>query len=279
MNPCPEPDKPPVVLIHGMYCGGWAWDSFGAYLEQRGYTCHAPTLRYHDQPPGSKPHPRLGTTSLTDYVEDMREFILALPQKPILVGHSLGGLIAQKLAAMGLAAKTVLLASAPPAGINTITPVQFIIWRHILFTFPFWVGPSNLSWSTAIERPLSLLSLEKQKASYARLVPDSKRVFAEIAFWFLDWRRASWLDPDKIEGPMLILAGTLDRMIPLAMARKIARKYSRIGTYRELPTNGHWLIGEPGWEETAGLVCDWMEGKADAEAGIPVAQAVLPALG
>ena len=67
-----------IVMIHGMWGGGWYWENFKHYFEEKGWQCHTPTLRYHDIDPGEKPDPGLGTISLTDYARDLEEYILNL---------------------------------------------------------------------------------------------------------------------------------------------------------------------------------------------------------
>lgn len=77
-----------ILMIHGMWGGGWYWENFKKYFEARGYTCLTPTLRYHDIDPSNIPDQRLGTTSLLDYAEDLKQIILSLNSIPILVGHT-----------------------------------------------------------------------------------------------------------------------------------------------------------------------------------------------
>src|ERR1700712_4043939 len=93
----PKAARPPIVMIHGAFCGPWTFDQFRAPFEAAGYTVHAPALRFHAM--GTKPARALGATSLLDFAQDLADFIATLPAPPILIGHSLGGLLAQMLAA------------------------------------------------------------------------------------------------------------------------------------------------------------------------------------
>ncbi len=97
-----------IVMIHGMWGGGWCWENFKQYFEQKGYACHAPTLRYHDMEPGDSPNASLGVVSLKEYARDLERYIRCMGVKPILMGHSMGGLLAQMLAAKGLAQGFIL---------------------------------------------------------------------------------------------------------------------------------------------------------------------------
>ena len=98
-----------IVMIHGMWGGGWNWENYQKFFEGKGYHCLTPTLRFHDVDPKAPPHPQLGTTSLLDYAEDLEKEIGKLDTLPILMGHSMGGLLAQILGSRGLAKALVFL--------------------------------------------------------------------------------------------------------------------------------------------------------------------------
>ncbi|MEJ0044311.1 MAG: alpha/beta fold hydrolase [Rhizomicrobium sp.] len=107
--------RPDILMIHGAFCGPWAFEKFRKPFEAAGYRVHAPPLRFHEH--GASANRALGTTSLVDYANDLAKFIEGLEAPPVLLGHSLGGLLAQMLAAKGLARALVLLAPSPPWGV------------------------------------------------------------------------------------------------------------------------------------------------------------------
>ncbi len=111
-----------VVMIHGMWGSGAYWGNFRGWFESRGYRVVTPTLRHHGGRFEDPPPPGLGTTSLLDYTADLEQEIRALGDEPILIGHSMGGLLAQILASRGLGKALVLLAPASPRGIVALTP-------------------------------------------------------------------------------------------------------------------------------------------------------------
>ncbi len=91
-----------IVMVHGVNCGGWCFEPFRAVFEARGFACLAPDLIGHgaDKADGTS---KLTGIGIADYRAQMRDLVAGLPQKPILLGHSMGAVIAQQLAAEGLA--------------------------------------------------------------------------------------------------------------------------------------------------------------------------------
>lgn len=248
-----------IFMIHGMNAGPWVWDGYARAFAARGHTCIAATLRYHDADPKDAPDPRLGTTSLLDYAGDLEDEIRGLGVSPVVMGHSLGGLLAQMLASRGLARSLVLLTPAAPAGINAIRLSVIRSFWSVLPQWGFWKKPVRPTFEDAHYAMLHKLPPALQKATYDRFVYESGRVAAEMGFWLFDPWRASRVDAARVHCPVLVLAGADDRITPPSVVRKVARKYKRTSTYRELPGRGHWLVGEPGWETIAEQIADWLD--------------------
>ena len=248
-----------IVMIHGMWCGGWTWENYKNFFEEKGYQCLTPYLRYHDVEPGDEPDPRLGTTSLLDYAEDLEQEIRGLDEPPILMGHSMGGLLSQILGSRGLAKAMVLLTPASPRGILALsTSVTKSFWS-ILTRWGFWRKPVRQTFDEAVYSMMRLLPAEERKETYARLVYESGRAVFEIGFWLFDSRGASRVDQSKIDSPVLVIAGGQDNITPLSVVRKVAQKYEAAATFKEFPNNAHWVIAEPGWREIAEYISDWLD--------------------
>ena len=246
-----------IVMIHGMWCCGWHWNNYEAFFKVKGYQCFSPTLRYHNMGPKDPPHPKLGTTSLLDYTQDIENQVLSLHQKPIIMGHSMGGLIAQILGSKGRAKALVLLSPACPRGINPIKLTVIKSFWKFLTTLGFWKKPLCLNFETAVYAAFNLLPVEDQKAVYERCVYESGRAAAEIGFWMFDPKAASKVDASKVACPVLVISGTEDRITPPSVVRNVAKKYKG-STYKEFKNHAHWTIGEPGWEKIAGLIANWL---------------------
>jgi pimeloyl-ACP methyl ester carboxylesterase len=106
--------KETLVFVHGMSHGAWCWEErFIPYFQAKGYTCLAINLPGHEQEGSSKAI----SYSLADYVQALKKLVDDLPEAPILIGHSMGGMIVQRYLKTGKAKKAILLASVPPSGV------------------------------------------------------------------------------------------------------------------------------------------------------------------
>ncbi|MEW6334905.1 MAG: alpha/beta hydrolase [Thermodesulfobacteriota bacterium] len=253
-----------MVMIHGMFGGSWCWENYRGFFGRRGYRCLAPALRHHDVDPKGAPHPELGTVSLLDYADDLERMIRGLDEKPVLIGHSMGGLITQILGSRKLGSALVLLASAAPAGISAITPSVMKSISTEMIEWGFWRKPIKSTFESTSYSAMHLLPEAERRAAYGRYVHDSGRAFFEIGFSFLDPRKAASIDERKIDDPMLVVVGAEDRITPASVNLRIARKYKGYATYMEFPRHAHWIFGEPGWERVAASIHGWLN---DSEKG------------
>jgi non-heme chloroperoxidase len=247
-----------MVMIHGMWGSGWYWENFKGFFESKGYRCVIPTLRFHDMDPKGVPDPRLGTTSLLDYAADLEKLIRELQVRPILMGHSMGGLLAQILGSRGLAKALVLLTPASPRGIIALKPSVIKSFWSGLTTWGFWRKPFRQTFDEAAYSMLNLMPFESQKSIYDQFVYESGRAAFEIGFWLFDSKGAAKVDESKVTCPVLVIAGEKDRIVPASITRKIAEKYKRVSTHKEFSDHSHWVVGEPGWQQIAEYIKEWL---------------------
>jgi pimeloyl-ACP methyl ester carboxylesterase len=247
-----------IVMIHGMWGGPWYWENYRRVLEAGGFRCVATRLPYHELDAQGRPDPRLGTASLLDYATALEHEIRDLGEPPILMGHSMGGLLAQMLGARGLARALVLLTPASPAGILALTPSVIRSFWSIMSAWGFWRKPMRQSYAEAAYSMLHLLPEAERKAAYDSFVYESGRAAFEIGFWLIDPRGAAKVDAARVTCPVLVVAGGQDRITPASVVRRVAHKYKAVATYKEFSDHAHWVVGEPGWQSIAEYVLDWL---------------------
>jgi pimeloyl-ACP methyl ester carboxylesterase len=255
--------RPSLVMLHGAFCGAWAFDEFREKFEA-GYAVHAPTLRHHDC--GREPPRELGRTSLRDYAADLERLIAGLADKPILIGHSMGGLLAQMLAARGLARACVLLAPSAPWGVLPSTMFEIASAQTLLFSGGDYRGSViQPSYQIAAAHSLDRLDERARSAVYARFVPESGQATFEIMNWSFDLKRAGHVRASDVTCPVLCLVGSGDKINPPSTVSRIAARYRGRARFEEVKGHSHWLIGEPGWEKIAATAFDWLDSVLNAE--------------
>lgn len=250
--------KKTLFMIHGMFCGAWCWEKYKEFFEDKGFECVTTTLRHHNLGQNELPDPGLGTTSLLDYAKDLEDEIRQLDTTPIIVGHSMGGLLAQILGSRGLAKGLVLLTPAPPSGVFALKLSVIRSFWSGLKRWRWWQKPLRRTFDEAAYGLLNLVSVEEQKDIYNKFVYESGRAAKEIGFYLFDSQDASKVDESKVTCPVLVIAGSKDRMTPASVVKKVGNKYRAVSTYMEYPNHAHWVIGEPDWEEIANYVSHWL---------------------
>ena len=243
-------------MIHGAFCGPWSLDGLKQKFEVAGYKVAVPALRFHDQ---KNPPAALGTTGLADYAADLQAEIAALGARPILVGHSMGGLLAQMLAARMEVRALVLLAPSAPWGVPPTTLFEISAAQSLHMQPGYWNQILEPNRDVALAHSLDRLPKNGRDAVYDRFVPESGRATFEIMNWGLDFNHASEVEAEKVQCPILFLTGGDDRINPPSTVARIAALYQGDVTNEVLAGMGHWLIGEPGWERLAERALEWLD--------------------
>lgn len=240
-----KPGKAPAVLLHGAFADQESFRGWVSRLAEAGHHTLAPARRGRA---GLGPDRAAGLT-FDDYVQDTVAVLDTLTEPAVLVGHSLGALVAQRLAEHGRARAIVLIAPAPPAML-TAQPVAL---RHFLPQMPrimtgrpFVVGPTACSTLALNKMPEA-----SRPAVHAHLTHESGKVYRDLMFG------AVRINAAKVRVPVYVAAGTEDRIISTRLTKKTAEHYgvpARIHQER-----GHWIIGEPGWESLVDDITAWLE--------------------
>ncbi len=249
-----------IVFIHGMFMTPLCWEHWIEYFQAKGYRCVAPAWPGRDKPiePQRKNHPdaELGRLKLRSVVESLAGVIAALNEKPILIGHSMGGLVVQLLLQRDLAAAGIAIDPAPPMGVFTTA------WSFVKANFPAInpfvpvTRPVEMSFEHFQYAFVNTLPLAEQRAAYDRyVVPESRGVPTQSL------TSVAKVDFKKPHPPLLITAGEKDHIIPASLNKANYRKYRgpSVTDFKEFPGRDHFVIGEKGWEEVADYCLSWME--------------------
>ena len=249
---------PTIVMLPGAYSTPWIFSEFCGHFEAADWNVITPMLRYHDGGPGQQADPRLAQTSLADYVADLARIIEDLPEPPVLLGHSMGGLLAQLLAAKGLARAAILLTPAPPWGVLPSSEHEIAAAMGLMSLGSIWDQSITSVYEIAAENSLNCLSPERRGEVFGQFVPEAGRALYECLFWMFDMERASYVNAVNIDCPLLVIAGGRDRVISAATVQKVADKYRDMATYLEFPEMGHMLLLEDNWSEVATACTEWL---------------------
>ena len=249
-----------IVLIHGNFVNNATWAEWKQRYEQKGYKVYTPANPGHEGDPAAlraKVHPDLVKTGFIDVVNNIEKLIATLPEKPLVIGHSMAGMATLKLVELGKAAAGVSIDGAPPK--NVFPPFQTLKTALGAFGFlssaKYFMG-SRKWYDYAFFNTLP--QSERGKAFERFAVPESFKVSRQL---ILD--SYSNIDFKKSHAPVLFIGGASDNIFPPSLTKKIAGKYkdaqSRVDV-KIFDGKSHFICGEPGWEQVADYVLEWYEG-------------------
>jgi pimeloyl-ACP methyl ester carboxylesterase len=246
-----------ILFIHGMYMTPLCWENWLRRMQASGYTCLAPGWPGRDQDVktlrSKHPDSELANLTLTKVLEHLTTHLQKLEPRPILIGHSMGGLIAQLLLQRGLGSAAIAVHSAPPQGVLSLK------WSHLKANWPhinpLGSQPVKLSFEQFQYAFVNDLPQAEQHAAFeAYCVPESRKVPAESL------GKIAHIDFEKPGPPLLLLAGTNDHIIPASLNQSNFNKYQRpnsVTEFKEFPRT-HFVLGEKNWEEVADYAKAWL---------------------
>ncbi|MFM1723023.1 MULTISPECIES: alpha/beta hydrolase [Rhodococcus] len=266
-TPHPAVDAPPVMFVHGLWLAASSWDPWRTRFGEAGFHTLAPTW------PGEAPN----VTDTREHAADQAgygidevtahfaEAIAPLDRKPIVIGHSFGGLVAQKLLAADVAAAAVAIDPAQIQGVKALPLAQ------LRSTFPVLGNPANAkrtvtltpdafaySFGNAIDRS------ESDEIYDHWTIPSPGRPLFQAAFANLLPGSPTHVDTTAPRGPLLILGGGQDHAVPESVSRSAHHRYRKATTdndYIVLADRGHSLTVDHGWPDVAETVLDWLARK------------------
>lgn len=243
--------KPPLLFVHGGYCDSWCWEPFFLpWFAARGYPSHAVSLRGHGASGG---HESLFITGLDDYAADVERVAASLPGAPILIGHSMGAAVVERLLATRPIRAAVLIAPVPPTGL-------LMMGARLAAEEPsylFQMGQLDASrLSGRVLRTLQPFYFsddvepEILAAAVHHLGAESPRALLDLSL------RLHWQLPERRGVPVLVMGAEGDRICTAADVKATARHHGVDA--RILPGLAHMMMLERQWERAAKPLVDWL---------------------
>jgi pimeloyl-ACP methyl ester carboxylesterase len=251
--------KKTIVFIHGMFQNPKSWDKWITFFNEKGYDCIAPAWPLHEGMPvelRNNPPADLGDLHLQTIVDEMERIVNSLPEKPILIGHSVGGLIVQLLVQKGFAEMGVPIDSVAP---NAMLAFDWGFMKNsALIANPF---KSNEPFYTDLESFhdsfCNTMSMEETVAAFNKTAThDSRNVLRDCM------GEAGQIDTEMPHAPLLFIGGEEDQIIPYELNRRNAEAYIdeiSISEFKSFPNRSHWICGQSGWEEVAAYIGEWLQ--------------------
>ena len=254
-----------IIFIHGMFMTPKCWDRWVEFFKEKGLAGRATAWPEHNKPVQDLNHNVESNTALAqlrflDLIAAYENQISALPEKPVLVGHSVGGLIVQILINKGLGRAGVAIDSAPPKGVKSY---RFSFLRsnfHVINPLvsakkPYTMKLGKFRYAFAN----SMTRQEQEEAYRTYVVPESIRVPRDLG-------KKAVVDFKKAHAPLLLIAGSADHITPAGLNRKNFKRYAKdngsITEFKEFEGRSHTIILQEGWQEVAGAACDWIKANA-----------------
>lgn len=243
----------PILFVHGAWHGAWCWEEyFLPYFAGKGYASYALSLRGH----GSSDRPQhFRLTRICDYVADVAEAVSQLPEEPVLVGHSMGGLVVQKYLEKHSAPAAVLLASVPVKGVLRTT-------LRIAFNHPLIFLKANLIWS--LYPIIGTPALTREAFFSTDIQSDTlNRYFSlmqdESYLAFLDMMIFQLPNPKRVSMELLILGAENDTVFHPDEIEATAAAYGKKPKIFE--GMAHDMMLEDGWQAVADRIIEWLAEK------------------
>ncbi len=251
-EPVHKIDAPDLLFLHGAYSNAGVWaENFLPYLAAKGFTAHALSFRGHGTSDGDREAWRFG---LDDFVADARAALGAIDRPTILIGHSLGGLVAQLCVPSKRIVGLFLMATVPPDGLFSVN------WQVAAFDPLLW-GEAAM---VAMDRPLGPDS-PLQRALFSSDMPHEHVVrFASTLEAppnraIMDAHQPRFIHSARLGGPRsFVLGAGKDRLIPRDAIWRTAWYHG--GDYKILPDIAHALMLDVRWSTAADVLAEWARG-------------------
>jgi pimeloyl-ACP methyl ester carboxylesterase len=256
--------KPKIIFIHGMFLNPKSWEPWVAHFEALGYDCEAPAWPLHTGDPAelrANIPAGLGDLKLANLYDHYRQILSAEAEPPIVIGHSLGGLIVQKLASEGLIRIGVPICSVAP---NRMLALDWGFMRNTAtITNPFAGDePFIMTPELFYANFGNTMTEADSNAAHAKFaVHESRQVLRDIL------GEDGQIDIEQPHVPFLFIGAEKDEIIPAPLVMRNAHAYTDDRShhqYIEFSGRGHFICGQNGWEEVALTISNWLDAHLNA---------------
>ena len=259
------PAETPIVFVHGLWVHTTSWDPWVEFFHDAGYAPIAPGWPGTESTVAeTRQHPeQVAGKGINDVVEHYAGIIRGLSAPPIVIGHSFGGLIVQRLLGQNLAAAGAAIDAAPVKGVYYLPPSALRVASIALRK------PAHREQAVSLTEAQfrygfgnALTEQESAELFNRWTVPSpGKPLFEDALANFTPGSPAAVDTRNKTRGPLLLIAGGRDHTVPAAITmatRKLYHKSPAITDLREFPDRGHSLTMDHGWREIAQGALDWL---------------------
>jgi pimeloyl-ACP methyl ester carboxylesterase len=255
--------RPTLLFAHGMYMNATSWAPWVGRAEAAGFEPLVPSWPYHDGAPAElRRHidPQLGRLTFGRVVQHYTDVISTLTEPPLVIGHSVGGLVVQKLLNDGLVRAGVAISSAPPLGVISFDPHFFRANLPHVNPFagnrPVVMTPERFHYTFC--NTMSRVSSDRAFEDY--VVPESRNVPRSTL------TRSGRIHFRRRHAPLLMIAGNRDHLCPLPAVRRNAGRYRRspgLTRFQAFSGRSHFICNQEGWEEVADASFDFLRAALD----------------
>ncbi len=258
----------PVLFVHGLWLHATSWDPWLERLRNDGYEPLTPG--WPNEPPSvaeAREQPdavaNLGIDEITEHFANIVE---GLSRPPIIIGHSFGGLIAEKLLGVGYGVAAVAI---DPAQIKGVLPLPLAQLRAGL---PALGNPANLHKAVSLTRKEfrfgfgnALPEDESDELFEKWAIPSPAKPLFQAAVANFSLHSPAKVNTDRLDrGPLLLISGTADHTVPDVVTRSTFKQYrdaTAVTELKQFEGRGHSLTIDSGWKEVADAVLEWLHGK------------------
>ncbi|MEO8149746.1 MAG: alpha/beta hydrolase [Bacteroidia bacterium] len=248
-----------IIFIHGMCVNNEYWKEWINYFDNKGYECAAPPWPMHDGRAAilrkNYPDAALGKLTLEMVLNFYIDLLSKMITQPILIGHSMGGLLVQLLINRGFGKCGIAIHSAPPAGLISFK-FSFLASNVFLFNPLKINSPFLMTFKEFQYTNVNGLPLKEQHDLYnSYVIPESINIPRGVF-------TTGKINFKKTHAPLLLTAGLQDHIIPASLNEKNFKRYKNsnsITHFKRFDGRVHFVIKQEGWKEVADFILEWIK--------------------